>query len=133
MDPLLEVFAFLACAAHLPQSCDAGPYREPCISPVRTVGVLMLGGRTRAYHAHLAPQDINELGDLIDIRIAKELSNSVDARVVLHLELGAIDLVDDAELFLHIFGRGDHTAELEAIEILTAKALTTGTVKNGPG
>ena len=88
----------------------------------------MLGRWTRTYHTHLAPQDINELGYFIDIRIAKELANGIDARVVFHLELRAVDLVDDAELFLHVFGGSDHTAELEAIEIPADEALTTGTV-----
>src|SRR5207237_5247569 len=83
----------------------------------------------RADDAHLAEQHVPELGQLVDVEAAEPAADEEDARVILHLELRAVNLVADHELAFDVVGVENHGAELPALEVADAAALADGAVE----
>ena len=86
--------------------------------------VLVQRGRPGAHQAHIAPEDIEELGQLVDTGLADELAHLGDAGIVLHLEHEAVHFVPGHQLFLPLLRVHIHTAELVDIEHTAVAAHT---------
>ena len=94
------------------------PAREPRadVEPVALVVVVLLHlvpqCRTRADDAHVAPQDVPELRELVDRGPAQDPTDPRDPAVAL------VDRVAGAD----VLGPDDHRAELEDVEVDTVLA-----------
>lgn len=93
MYPLLEISARLACSVHLPEPCKARADGQSGVMPEVTSLVFGFGGGPWSDDAHLTEQDINELRDLVDMGISKEVSDGGYPWVVGYLELRSVDVV----------------------------------------
>ena len=80
------------------------------------------GGRPGAHEAHIANQDIVELGQLVQAGLAEESSHFGHTGIVFHLEHGAVHLILRHQLFLAFLRVRGHGAEFVQIEI--ASVLT---------
>lgn len=78
---------------------------------------ILLAQRTYTYQFHLAFQDVEEHGELIEPSLAQELSPLGDAIVVIELATH-IQVVVLIDIGLQVFRIGVHGAELEHIELL---------------
>lgn len=121
-DDLFEVDD-VAAAADLP---EAGDPRE-CVEPLEVVGLVgveVVGKeRSGSDEAHVALEDVEELGELVEGRLPEDASDAGDARVVLDLEEARVSgFVEVLELPLHLVGVGDHRAEFVHAEWLAADA-----------
>ena len=102
-----------AAAVDLPQAGDARADAEAAALPVLIESlVIPHGKRPGAHQAHVALQDVEELGKLINARLPQELPHGRQARVLFDLEHRAVRLVQALDLPLS-FGRiGHHGPEL---------------------
>src|SRR5580704_13479097 len=82
--PLLE--RDLIATAHLPDARQAGSNGKPPALPGLVLRDLYGDRRARTHDAHLAAEDIDELGKLVDAVLADETADPGDARVTAHLE-----------------------------------------------
>ena len=73
--------------------------------------------RARADEAHLAAQDVQHLGDLVDREPSQHASDTGDAGIVADLEEGALGLVLRLELGLPGLRVRVHRPELEHAEV----------------
>src|SRR5688572_20060912 len=71
-NPLLEIEPGLARAAHLPQSGHPGAHAETRLAPGRTELVLITRAGARTDDRHVAEQHVDELRQLVDVRLAYE-------------------------------------------------------------
>lgn len=81
----------------------------------------------------MTEQDINELRDLVDIRISQEVPDGGDPGIVGYFELWSVDVVSGHELVLHVYGADDHGSELEAFEWSAVQALAFVSEEDGAG
>ncbi len=73
--------------------------------------------RTRADEAHLAPEDVQSLGNLVEREPAQHAPDARDPGIVADLEERAADLVRLLQLALVLGGVGDHRPELQHPEL----------------
>ena len=99
-------------ARHLPRTGNTRLHQHT--SGIRLVVLCHFLGqrRARAHHAHVALEHVQELRELVDGVLADELPDLGDARIVLHLEHGACDLVLLLELGEALVGVLVHGAKL---------------------
>lgn len=111
----------------MPRAGDAGAHAavQRRVEAVVLLQFLAHHG-TRPDQAHVAHEHVPELGQLVQAGLADEAAELGDARVVLELERGipfgpgrGVRLEQVAQ---HLFGVGDHRAELEALELASATA-----------
>jgi hypothetical protein len=121
--PFLKIAPTPPSPPHLPQARDPRANTQPRFSPYGAK--LILGERawTRPNHGHLAFQDIKKLGQLIDLRLPHETTDSGQPRVVFYEKLGPIDLILVHELSFDLLGISSHRPELEAPELTAPQAL----------
>ena len=83
---------------HLPPAGDAGPHREHLVTVVPELVGLVERHGPRADHAHVSRQDVYELRDLVQARLADESAELGHARVAVDLlfapPLGHLGLVE---------------------------------------
>src|SRR5918995_4314180 len=108
----------VAPAADLPVPADARYRRQAHLVPLGHPLEVPHGQRPRPDQAHLPQQHVYELGQLVYAPTPDELADPRDARVVLHLEDGAVGLVLGLQLRLAPLGVLVHRAELVAEEDL---------------
>src|SRR5205814_7804277 len=72
--------------------------------------------RPRPDDTHLAPQHVDELGQLVDAELADETPDRRDAWIFLNLEYRPVLLICRQELHLELFGVGDHRAKLQHVQ-----------------
>lgn len=103
----------VAAAPNLPESGDA----RPDLQALKLFEVLFLDlldrKRSRTNKTHFSPQDINNLGQLIQTILPQELSHLGHARVFLNLENRTIHFVPGAQVALFLMGIDDHAPEFE--------------------
>ena len=112
----------VAAAVHLPHASDAGPDAQAVAQLLVPLEHLSGQRGAGADHAHLVAEHVDQLGQLVERRLAEEAADACDAGVVLHLEEGAVGLVevgDGVELGL---GVDDHRAHLEHLEATSVAA-----------
>ena len=107
-----------AVGLHLPVAGEARRGVEPLPPVVGVLGHLPGQGRTGTHNAHVAFQNIDELGQFIDARFSDEVSHPGDPRVVLHLKDRAVHLILVQHLFQLGLGVGHRRAELVELEDL---------------
>src|SRR5438045_2221562 len=90
---------------------------EPAAVPALHTLVLVHDQGPGTDETHLAPQDVDELGQLIERGAPQKASDTRDARVVGELEQPA-GLVEVNQLGLEPLGAVDHRAELDDREAL---------------
>lgn len=100
----------------LPPAGDPGLHGQALQVVLGVLRHLVGQRRARAHNGHLAQEHIDELRELVDGVLAYELADPGDARVILHLEHGAGDLVLPLELGEALFGVPVHGAELPHAE-----------------
>lgn len=84
----------------------------------------VIGERARADEAHLAAEDIPELGEFVDAGAPDEFAERGDARVLRHFENRAIHFVVLVECRFLLFCIGDHRAEFIHQEFFSVEAGT---------
>ena len=75
---------------------------------------------TRTDYRHIAEEDIEELGKLIDLRLAQEIAHRQDARILLHR----------VESACHVRRVAKHRCELPDLEVLALVADASLSVKD---
>ena len=76
--------------------------------------------RTRAYHGHIAQQDVHELRELIQRSLTNKMANLRNTWIILHFEDKTIALaILFRKLLLQLFCIGNHGTELVHGERLT--------------
>jgi hypothetical protein len=85
---------------------DAGLQRQAAPLAVGVLGDLHGDGRPRADDGHLAAQDVDEVGQLVDRRPPQQRPDARDAAVA----------VVDGQAGAHLLGARDHRAELQDVE-----------------
>lgn len=111
-DPFFEVFDAVA-AGDLPEAGEAGFDAEAAALGVFFDARNFVDGEgAGADEAHLAPEDVDELGKFVDAESAEPGAEGEDAGVVADFEDGAVHFVLGGEFFAHGFGVGVHGAEL---------------------
>jgi hypothetical protein len=70
----------------------------------------------RADEAHVAEEDVDQLGKLVNAGAAEEAADAGDAGIVLHLEDGAAHFIKGLEGGFFLLGVNDHGAEFEEAE-----------------
>ncbi len=100
----------------LPPAGDPGLNRQTLQVEFCILGHLVGQRRARAHDGHLAQEHVHELRELVDGVLTDELADLGDARVFLHLEHGAGDLVSLLELGEALVGVPVHGAELPHAE-----------------
>ena len=83
-----------------------------------------LGGERRPGpdDAHLAPEDIPELGQLVEAGPPQEAARPRDPRIVGQLERVTLDLVELLQVGKLLLGVADHRAELDDLELAPVEA-----------
>ncbi len=116
-DPFLEVGgAAVAGAGDLPEAGDAGLDGESCVAPAGAELVFLEGAGAWADDGHGAFEDVEELGEFVDVGFSEEAADGSDAGVVGHFELRSVDLAGGAEFGFEGFGVSDHGSEFHAAE-----------------
>src|SRR5690606_5751929 len=113
---LLEVG--IAAPVDLPQAGQAGAYLQSLGLP-QLVCVRRERGGARANQAHVPLQHIEELRKLVQARLAQELPDAGDARVVHDLEVRPGEMVEVRVLFLQLLSVLEHRPELVHREAFT--------------
>ncbi len=109
--PAVEVG--VAAGADLPQAGHAGLHGEPRVVPLLVAVEVVEGVGSRSDQAHVAPQDVPELGQLVEAGAAQEAAHGRHAGIVVQLERGAAgDLVVGAQGGPLGVGVARHGAEL---------------------
>ena len=101
---------------HLPPAGDARLHGQALQVVLGVLGHLVGQRRARADDGHLAQEHIEELRELVDGVLADEPADPGNARVLLHLEHGAGDLVVLLEFGEPLVGIPVHGAELPHTE-----------------
>ena len=101
---------------HLPPAGDPGLHGQALQIEFCVLGHLVGQRRARADDGHLAKENVDELWELVDGVLADELTDLRYARVILHLEHGAGDLVLPLELGETLVGVFVHASELPHAE-----------------
>ena len=68
--------------------------------------------RTRTHDGHVALDDVEKLREFVEAELAENVTERIDAGVVLHLERLSARLVEGHQFFLAFFGVHVHAAEL---------------------
>src|SRR5262245_3558758 len=123
LDPLLEVLARLARALQLPQAGDARTDAQTQVAPGRAVLVLIVWAGPGSDQAHLADQDVPELGQFIEVGLAEDAPDSRHARIVRDEHLRTVSAVVLLKLARCLLGVPVHRPELPAGEHLPASTL----------
>src|SRR4051812_34654720 len=117
---------------HLPDARDARREVEPAAAPAADHLVLGLDQRPRPHEAHLALEDVPELGELVEAQMPQAAPDARDARVVLEVKPVRIDAVGEelrsARLRVHV-----HRPELEDVEAPAALADAALSEEHGTG
>ncbi len=117
-------------ALHLPETGDARRDIEAA-QMVELVFHHFAGNRrTRTDHAHVAAQNIEELGQLVERVLAKETTDPGDAWIVGDLEKHAIALIHVHHVGTALFCIANHGSEFEAAEDTTFFADALGVVED---
>ena len=74
--------------------------------------------------AHISHKYVDELGHLIDRQLTKDLSQTCDSRIILHLKNRTVHFVGFHQLFLSLIGVNIHRPEFIHIELFS---VTTDT------
>ena len=101
---------------HLPETGDAGLHGQALQVVLGVLLHLARQGWAGAHHRHLAQEDVEELGELVDRVFSDEPPDPGDPRVLPHLEHRALDLVLLLELGEAGVGVLVHAAELPHAE-----------------
>ena len=101
---------------NLPPAGDSWLHGKALQVVLRVLRHLVRQRRARSHDGHLAQEHVNELRELVDGVLADELADLGDARVLLHLEHGAGDLVLLLELGEALIGIFEHAAKLPHAE-----------------
>ena len=110
-DPFFEVDNFIA-AADLPEAGEAGfDAQAAAMGKVAEPFDFIHREGTLTDEAHIAVQDIQELGEFIEAVFAEEPANGGDAGVVCNLEDRTAHFVHGFELMFILLGVGYHGAE----------------------
>src|SRR6266498_1404604 len=115
---------------------EAGHPRQDAVAPAVPVleqQVVPHGEGTGADEAHLAPEDVEHLGDLVDREAPQRAADPRDAWIVADLEQRAADFVRTFELALLLGGAGDHRPELQHPELPLAEPDAAVAVEDRPG
>src|ERR1017187_863258 len=116
-DPVPKIGDFVA-AADLPETGEAGlDAQAAAVREVVEAFDLVHGERARAYEAHFAAQDVEQLRQLVEAELAENLAERRDARVVGDLENGAGHFIHRGQFVLELLGVGrseEHTSELQS-------------------
>ena len=87
--------------------------------------------RPWAYQAHVANQDIEQLGEFVDAEFADESSHASDPGIFFHFEKHSVfRLVVFQELIFNIVCPNDHGSKLEEPEMPTISSHSCLAVKN---
>ncbi len=92
---------------HLRPAGDPGWHRQPAELALGVLGDLDLNGRPRPHEAHLAAQDVDEVGELVERQPPHDRADAGDARIALV----------DRQPRPHPLGAADHRAELQQVEL----------------
>ena len=123
-----------AAAHHLPEAGDAGDDVEALAVLEGVLADFVRGWRPGADEAHVADEDIPELGELVDARAADDAADAGDAGVAPHLEDHAVGgLVPGGERGLAGLGVGAHAAELPEFEVAAVAADADLVEEDGAG
>src|SRR5437660_3291525 len=117
LHPLLE--AAVRPTSHLPKTGDPWLHRET--NRVREAVLLHLARqrRSRTYQAHLPPEDVQQLRQLVQAGTAKNAADPSHPRIAAHLEDGTFCLIGREELSQTVFRPDLHRSELVEAEALT--------------
>jgi hypothetical protein len=102
----------LVARLHLPEPGDPGLHAEAPPVPDVVLGDFRDEGRSRPDKAHVALQDVPQLGQLVDARGAQRPPEPRDARVVGGLEDDPVALVEVLHLRQMLLGSRNHRPEL---------------------
>ena len=73
--------------------------------------------RTRTDKTHFAAEHVEQLGKLVDTRLADELPDLRGARIILDFECGTIPLVEVLDFMFALLGIRHHRTELVEFEL----------------
>src|SRR5581483_5834100 len=103
---------------YLPVAGHARRNVEPAPQPALDLAVLLGDQRPWPDDAHLAPQDVHELRQLVELKAPDHPAHPRDTRVGGDLEQAVGALVERQQLVLELVGPVDHAAELDQPELL---------------
>lgn len=118
LNHILEVN--IRATAHLPITRKPRLNRQALHGPCVVLCDLVGQRRARTDHSHLSKKNVDELRKLINGVLAQELAHLGDARIVLHLEHGAVHLVAALQLLKTLVRILVHTAKLIHGELMHA-------------
>ncbi len=117
VEPDLLVEGELGAASDLPEAGQAGGNLQTASIFVGVKLDFARQGRPGADEGHIALEDIDQLGQLVEAGAAEDAAEGGDSRVALHFEGAGVDvLVELGELVLEAVGVADHGAELVEAE-----------------
>ena len=90
--------------------------------PAFDLPILVLDERARPDQAHLAPEDVEQLGELVERAAPQQLADARDPRIVSDLEQAVGGFVLPAQLVALRLRADVHRAELEHLEHLAVAA-----------
>src|SRR5581483_7639968 len=106
----------LRAAGDLPQPGDPRQHEVALLVPFLQTLEVAHRQRPRAYERHLAPDDVDELGQLVEGEATQEAPDLGQPGVMPDLEQRARFLVQRLEIGLDLIRVLAHRAELEAVE-----------------
>ena len=109
--------AHLSTTVNLSKTCQARTYLQALQSFAIVVGHLRGQRRSWADERHIALEDIQQLGQLVDARFAEYPADRCNARVVLDFENWARHLVQVREFVLYAIRSGNHGPEFVHSEL----------------
>src|SRR3954470_16171080 len=98
--------------ADLPEAGEAGLHGQAPALPALVLGHLLGNRRPGAHQAHVPPQHVPELRQLVEAEAAKEPADRRHPRIALQLEDRAVHLVEVHQLAAAVLGVRHHGAEL---------------------
>jgi hypothetical protein len=98
----------------LPQAGDPGFHAKAAFQPER-LKALHIAQRewTRTHQAHIAFDDVEELGELVQTQLAEDMSQGDDTWIIFDFEDRAVGFISSFKGWLEVFGVGNHGAELD--------------------
>lgn len=115
-DDFVEVLD-VGAAGDLPESGHARLHAEAALVVAVVLVEFADGRRAGADEGHIALEDVPELRELVEARLADEAADLRDARVIFHLEHEAVHLILRKELLLALLRVLVHAAELVHAEL----------------
>src|SRR5690606_7547085 len=106
----------VASPVHLPQPGQAGPHQEPLLLPLLILLDLARQGRAWPDEAHIAPQDIDQLRQLVETELPQVFPDAGQARIVRVLEDPSVTTDGPDQLRPLLVRIGDHASELDHAE-----------------